>query len=253
MIRWLLILLGGLLMLDTALISTLSNGHLGVWLPGLLGAPLLLSGLFYPALCRWSAAGAGRAVISACVGLYALIALFFLIMGALLLSAGSKPMRKGDVLIVLGCAVRGDRISLTLQRRLDTALDYLEKYPEVPVIVSGGKGDGENLPEAEAMRKYLLEHGVAPGRIHMEAASTSTYDNFRFSFPIMEGELGLPPAEAKVVFVTTRFHVLRSEATARKLGVEAYGIGAPGVWYITPNDYLRESLVIPLYLLMGRI
>ena len=57
-----------------------------------------------------------------------------------------------DYLIVLGAAVHGDVPSLALTHRLEGALEYMEKYPDSTAIVSGGKGDGENITEAQCMR-----------------------------------------------------------------------------------------------------
>ena len=59
--------------------------------------------------------------------------------------------------IVLGCQIRGDRITRSLRKRLDKAYDYGKKHEDAVIIVSGGKGDGENTTEAEAMFNYLVE------------------------------------------------------------------------------------------------
>ena len=109
-------------------------------------------------------------------------------------------------MIVLGCAVRGERVSLTLARRLDAALSYLEQNPEACVVVSGGQGAGEHISEAEAMHRYLTERGIAESRILLEDKSMSTLENFRFSKALIDEAIG---PDAKLVFVTTRFHVFR--------------------------------------------
>ena len=133
---------------------------------------------------------------------------------------GEEWMENGkDVLIVLGCAVRGERVSLTLKLRLDAALEYLEHSPNTAVIVSGGKGDGENISEAEAMKRYLVSHGVDEGRIITEDKSTSTWENFKFSKEILDERF--PGASA--AFVTTNFHVYRAGRVAIMNGIEAEG------------------------------
>jgi len=64
---------------------------------------------------------------------------------------------RADYLIVLGCQVAGEYASLPLLIRGYTAVRYLEKNPETKVIESGGQGTGENISEAEALRRLLLE------------------------------------------------------------------------------------------------
>ena len=80
--------------------------------------------------------------------------------------------------MVLGAGLRGNSISASLLYRLETALNFHEMYPDVKIVVSGGKGEGENMAEALAMRKFLVDNGVSPSLIIMEDKSTDTYENF---------------------------------------------------------------------------
>lgn len=84
-------------------------------------------------------------------------------------------------LIVLGAQVDGKRITNSLQRRLDRAVKYLEEHPDTMVIVSGGRGKGEEIAEAEAMEGYLLEKGIEGMRIRKEDRSRTTKENLIFS------------------------------------------------------------------------
>ena len=59
--------------------------------------------------------------------------------------------RKVDCIIVLGAQVKGKKITDSLKRRLDRAAGYLQEYPDTRVIVSGGRGPGEEISEADAM------------------------------------------------------------------------------------------------------
>jgi len=52
------------------------------------------------------------------------------------------------------------------------------------------------------------------------------------------------PNGYRVVYVTNDFHVYRAGRTARLEGLDAQGLGCPSLWYLVPNFYLRESLVI---------
>lgn len=65
-----------------------------------------------------------------------------------------------DCAIVLGCGLYGTAPSPFLMARLDEgARLYREGYAN-RIIVSGGKGPGEDITEADAMKDYLVERGV---------------------------------------------------------------------------------------------
>lgn len=50
------------------------------------------------------------------------------------------PDETPDFIVVLGAQVQGDGPSLTLKKRLDKALEFLQAHPDRTVIVSGGQG-----------------------------------------------------------------------------------------------------------------
>ena len=70
-----------------------------------------------------------------------------------------------DYIIVLGAHVDGTRMTLALLERARRALLYLEENPGTKAVLSGGKGDGENISEAEAMYCYLTGHGINGDRL----------------------------------------------------------------------------------------
>ncbi|MBR0436577.1 MAG: YdcF family protein [Clostridia bacterium] len=247
-IRIICILLGAFLVLDTILVSFLSNYNLGVILPAVIGLPLLLLGAFmhhmntgFGAFLKW--------FLLCC---YALGAVFLLVMGILMGTASKRADKvDADALIVLGAAVHGDRVTWVLSNRLDTAADWLESHPDALCVVSGGQGSGETVSEASAMQKYLVgQKGVEPSRILVEDRAESTKENFAFSKALIEQTLG---KDAKIAFVTTDFHVFRARRVALKTGIDAEGIAAPDVWYIRINNFLRECVGITVYALRGNI
>ncbi|MEI3193353.1 MAG: YdcF family protein [Lachnospiraceae bacterium] len=99
-----------------------------------------------------------------------------------------KRRVRTDYLVVLGAQVRGTVPSRALKKRLDTAAEYLGKNLETKVVVSGGKGAGEEITEAEAMENYLLELGIEKDRIIMEDRSTTTSENLRYTGELIDRE-----------------------------------------------------------------
>ena len=210
-----MILIGAIGVADTAVLSMWSNMNLGIILPAIIGTPLIIAGIFFEPLRSLTAHALWLRY--AFFGAYIAYALFMLIVGGMIYtSAHDDPEEGADVLIVLGCAVHGERVSLTLSYRLDRAVDYLNANPNTIAIVSGGQGQGESISEAEAMRRYMVNSGIANERIIMEDKSTSTEENFAFSREIIDS---LYPNGARLAFVTTNFHVLRAELVAKKQGM----------------------------------
>ena len=90
-----------------------------------------------------------------------------------------------DAVIVLGAGVNGTEPSLSLRTRLDTALDYLEAHPDIPAVLTGGTGYGEEISEAQCMYDYLTERGVEPDRLILEDQAANTAENFALSKPLL--------------------------------------------------------------------
>ncbi len=149
----------------------------------------------------------------------------------------SKPKEDTECLVVLGAGVYGTRPSASLRSRMDAALEYLKSHPNVSAILSGGQGPGEDISEAEAMRRYLTQHGVEESRLILEDKSTSTVENLTFSFDIAK-EKGF----SKLTVVTNEFHMYRSSRLASNMGYDVGGIPAPvpkqGLFPL--SCYLRE-------------
>ena len=135
-----------------------------------------------------------------------------------------------------------------LSRRLDAAYKYMSEHETVCAVVSGGQGSDEAMSEAECMRSYLTDKGIAPERIFMEDKSTTTKENLEFSKKLI-AENGLPQ---KVTLVTDGFHQLRAEMLAAKAGIASpYNISGYTSWYVIPTYWVREWFGIVYYKLFG--
>ncbi|MCD8180853.1 MAG: YdcF family protein [Firmicutes bacterium] len=137
-----------------------------------------------------------------------------------------------DYLVVLGAGLNGNSPSPVLKKRLEKAVEYLSVNDSATVIVSGGQGKGETISEALAMENYLVSNGVSDDRIILETESTSTYENFEFSAPVLDGS---------VVFITNEFHVVRASLMAELNGIDASHISAPTPIVMLPVSCAREA------------
>ena len=183
----------------------------------------------------------------------ALVLIPLVLIEGYVLHEGSSPIPEEDskAVIVLGAGVNGTRPSLTLRTRLDAALVYLEGHPDIPVVVTGGQGYGEDVTEARCMYDYLVARGVDPARIILEERATSTAENFAFSKPLLQNA-GIDPAKDMVAVVTNDFHIARSAIVAVRQGyLYAFGVSAKLPWlHLEVNYYVREAFAMVKTLLL---
>lgn len=214
----------------------------GILLLGI--AALLLVGLL---LRRWeqrSRAGKWcRWMFSVSCGL--VISLLVSLETNVLMNRGGMPAIPADAVIVLGAGVNGTEPSLSLRTRLDAALDYLEENPDVPVVLTGGQGYGEEITEAQCMYDYLTTRGVTSERILLEEQATSTAENFAFSKPLLAVE-GIDVETDLVAVVTNDFHIYRAGLIAAREGYAlTFGIPAELPWlHLEVNYCVREAFAL---------
>jgi uncharacterized SAM-binding protein YcdF (DUF218 family) len=152
-----------------------------------------------------------------------------------------------DFVVVLGSGLRPDGgVPPLLASRLERARDVWAAVSRRAgefrplLIVSGGQGDDEPVPEASAMASYLIARGFPADRLLVEDQSRSTEENLLFSKAIMD-ELR-PGARATVV--TSDFHAFRAALLARRLGIRGQVTGARVAGYYRPSAVLREFAAV---------
>ena len=143
-----------------------------------------------------------------------------------------------EFVVVLGAQVQGGGPSLTLKKRLDKTLEFMQEHPDRTVIVSGGQGPDEADTEASVMARYLIEHGADASRIIEEDKASNTRENLLFSATLAEAA-GLDTS--RVLIVTSDFHMCRAKYIARTLSMEPYGQASDTwPWILKVNYTLRE-------------
>lgn len=206
LIKIIVAIIGVVIALNGVTLFFVSNANLGNLLTVLLGVVIFFTTLFFNKIAKWL-----KTLVIAGVSVAILFSSFLVIYGK-----SDTVTYKEDSVIVLGAAVHGTTPSLTLKKRLDKAVEYHEQNPDAIIIVSGGQGNGEDITEAAAMEKYLVEHGVNPNKITKEDRSTSTLENFVFSKEILDNYF---EEEYTTCFVTNEYHVLRAADCAKSVGI----------------------------------
>ena len=239
-----MIVLGGLGILATANAVFVSTGvSIGTVLPGCAGVVLIAYAVIklkHPASILKNKAVRIAVTVIVCIGLLVFAAVEMLL---IVCAGGMRPDKDVSFVIVPGCGIFEDgRLTLTLIQRLDTAYDYLAEHKDAVCIVSGGQGPREPIPEAAAMKDYLVSRGLDASRIVTESSSHDTKQNMLYSANIMRTVF--PEKQMSAAVITSGFHVLRAVTLARNCGIDAYGIPAPSPWYMALNNYMREFIGI---------
>lgn len=166
------------------------------------------------------------------IGMSIFILSMLLVVSELVVYSGAitSKAEKSDAIIVLGCQVKGDKPSEFLKARTLRGKELYDKGYGEYIIVSGGKGSGENITEAEAMKNILIENGMPEEKILVEDKATSTMENIIFSKAIMEEK-----ELQKVLVVSNKSHLTRTKMVCNKQGLDASFSGV-----FVPKDLPKE-------------
>lgn len=174
----------------------------------------------------------------------------FLTMSVVAVAVLDRPSKKVNYVVVLGCGLLdGTRVSPLLAGRINCAIHFYEnahrKGRNPKILLSGGQGNDEKRPEAQAMAEYAIEHGVAKEDILIEDQSLNTIQNLQFSKKIMEQDAG--GKKFRCAIATSSYHVYRARIYAAQTGLKyARGLGARTAGYFLPNATLREYIAVML-------
>lgn len=238
--NWAIFITGIILSVYGAFMASVSNFNLGIVLTGLIAIGVLLWGIFYEKIKKVTRNGVLKWVK---MGVVTVVCIEALVVGFIAVYGNCDNVTYNeDAVIVLGAGIRGDRVTVPLARRLNSAIEYHKKNPEALIVVTGGQGYQESVTEAYAMEKYLLERGVDKTKIVKEEKATSTGENMRFSKEILDE---MTDGEYSVAVITNKFHIYRGVCIAKMEGFEnVHHMGAEIKWYNVIPCYLRESLAV---------
>ena len=161
-----------------------------------------------------------------------------------------KAARKADYAIVLGAAVHENgQPSRIMRQRLNAAMEFMAENPRAVVILSGGQGPDESIPEADCMYNALLDMGADPKRLVREDQSHTTRENFINSMALMHRQGPKKP----VAVITSEFHQRRARYIADGLGLETCAVSArTDQWFYRVNYTLREVFAFVKAAVQGR-
>ena len=159
----------------------------------------------------------------------------------------SKTDHESEVtgVIVLGAGVNGTVPSLSLRVRLEAALEYIADKPDIPIVVTGSQGPGEEISEARCMADWLIARGVDESRILVEDQADNTRENIAFSKALLL-ENGYDTTERFAV-VSSDYHLCRAAMHWYLPGMVPVAAKMPDQYqhsFLTVNYYIREAFAL---------
>lgn len=145
--------------------------------------------------------------------------------------------READVAVVFGAKVHTDgRLSWSLEERVRTGVDLLERGYVDTLLMSGGVG-ANGVDEAEAMKKRAVELGVPEDAILTDSLGVDTDSTVRDTVALLGG-----PDSARIIAVSQFYHLPRIKMAYAAAGQEVYTVPADTLLPIakTPMFVARE-------------
>lgn len=150
-----------------------------------------------------------------------------------------------DYVMVHGSGLIRGKAPALLRSRIDAGIARWQgiraEHPSAPIILSGGQGPDEPRSEASAMAEYAIGVGVPAEAIWLEDASATTGENLRNTKRMVAERL---PAGTRGITVTSSYHVVRTAALARQVGLDAQVAPARTAGYFFPSAFLREAVAL---------
>jgi len=133
-----------------------------------------------------------------------------------------------DAAIVLGAAVRTTGPSPVYVERINHAVELYRAGAVKYIIMTGGKGLGERVTEADAGRDQAIAAGVPPDAILTETLSRDTKENLENVRPIVAAH-----NIDRVLIVSDPLHMMRAMQIASDAGLDAAPSPTPTTRYRT--------------------
>lgn len=148
-----------------------------------------------------------------------------------------------DVLLILGCRVRGEEAEETLAMRIEKAAEFLRENKNTLAVACGGIVHKDQFKsEAEVIYEGLIKRGIEKERIILEDKSKTTAQNFINAQKLIDLE------NRRVAFLSSEFHLMRADMIAKRCGVSCSTVAAPSPKKLLIKNYVREFWAVPLIL-----
>lgn len=162
-------------------------------------------------------------------------------------TSAREQARPVQAVLVLGAAQYQGQPSPVFRARLDHAAQLYGEGLAPVVVVTGGRQGGDTVTEARAADAYLQRRGVPAEALRLEVDGRTTYESIAASSRFLADE-GIQ----EILLVSDGWHLGRSAAIARSVGLTAYTSPVPESPY-SSGAALRQMGRETVALSVGRL
>lgn len=161
-----------------------------------------------------------------------------------IISSRGNLKTEPDILLILGCRVRGEEAEETLMMRIEKAADLLKKYKDTVAVACGGIVHKDQYKsEAQVIQEELVKRGIEESRIILEDKSKTTAQNFINARQLVDFE------GKNVAYLSSEFHLMRANLIAKRCGIKISAVAAPSPKRLLIKNYIRETGALPMILI----
>ncbi len=150
----------------------------------------------------------------------------------------------GTLALLPGMRLENGKPGPDYRLRLDQAWRFLKRDPGNRVLILGGYTGAAEVSESAAGRAHLLRQGASEDAIQVEEESRNTLENLRNARKVIQAHGG------NVLLISNRYHLARSAALARGLGIAHRLCAAEPSLAMTPGmlaRLLKEGFLLHWY------
>ena len=152
-------------------------------------------------------------------------------MNTTLVTEAKSLKLQNHAIVILGYALGENGVMRPpLIGRLEQGLAMAKKNPDSEIIVTGGVPKG-GVTEAYLMKKWLVEKGISPEKIHIEDQAKDTVGNALYSVEIMK-KLGTE----NMTLISSASHMRRGLAVFKEMAVSE-GLNLKSIDNLVYLDY----------------
>jgi hypothetical protein len=181
-----------------------------------------------------------------------------------------------DYVIVMGSALRGNKMTVMMKKRLDRAIEYYGENPNTVFCLSGGRSDYDTSTEATVMYYYMIQNGIPAENLLLEFYSNSNQEKIGYSLRTiwedykdrtewMNETVSAPPIHASEIItapdkplaigiITSGYNMLGAELAARHYGIkQPCPMSTPSDPTLLVHLSVREAIILFKDRLVGNV
>ena len=150
-------------------------------------------------------------------------------------------VEKADAIVILGAAIN----TPALDNRSLEGLRLYERGMANELVLSGGVDYPKSMPEAEYMKKVILQNTSSSPEIILDPDSHSTYEN-------LKNTKSLIGSGKSIIIVSDEYHLARGVLIAKRMGFGPIYWSSPKAAHYKTSEmafyYMREVMAMISYI-----